>query len=85
MNVKIGVTLPMAQDDGADSMPSYADIRSVARTAEDAGLDSIWGYDHLLFRDDDGDSGIHGPRPSTAEAVARFADAVRIVRAAGPT
>ncbi len=57
--MKIGVTLPMAQDDGADSMPSYADIRSVARAAEDAGLDSIWGYDHLLFRDDDGDSGIH--------------------------
>lgn len=57
--MKIGVTLPMAQDDGAESMPSYADIRSVARAAEDAGLDSIWGYDHLLFRDDDGDSGIH--------------------------
>ena len=57
--MKIGVTLPMAQGDGADRMPSYADIRSVARAAEDAGLDSIWGYDHLLFRDDDGDSGIH--------------------------
>jgi len=57
--VKIGVTLPMAQDDGADRMPSYVDIRSVARAAEDAGLDSIWGYDHLLFREENGDSGIH--------------------------
>jgi alkanesulfonate monooxygenase SsuD/methylene tetrahydromethanopterin reductase-like flavin-dependent oxidoreductase (luciferase family) len=59
VDVKIGVTLPMAQDDGADSIPSYADIRSVARAAEDAGLDSVWGYDHLLFRDEDGDSAIH--------------------------
>jgi alkanesulfonate monooxygenase SsuD/methylene tetrahydromethanopterin reductase-like flavin-dependent oxidoreductase (luciferase family) len=57
--LKIGVTLPMAADDGSTEMPDYADIRAVARAAEDAGLDSIWGYDHLLFRDDDGDSGIH--------------------------
>jgi alkanesulfonate monooxygenase SsuD/methylene tetrahydromethanopterin reductase-like flavin-dependent oxidoreductase (luciferase family) len=57
--VKFGVTLPMAQDDSSTRMPSYADIRAVARAAEDAGLDSVWGYDHLLFRDDDGDSGIH--------------------------
>jgi alkanesulfonate monooxygenase SsuD/methylene tetrahydromethanopterin reductase-like flavin-dependent oxidoreductase (luciferase family) len=49
----------MAQDDGSARMPSYADIRAVARAAEDGGLDSVWGYDHLLFRDDDGDSGIH--------------------------
>jgi alkanesulfonate monooxygenase SsuD/methylene tetrahydromethanopterin reductase-like flavin-dependent oxidoreductase (luciferase family) len=57
--VKFGVTLPMSQDDGAERMPSYAEIRAVARAAEDAGLDSVWGYDHLVFRDDDGDSGIH--------------------------
>jgi alkanesulfonate monooxygenase SsuD/methylene tetrahydromethanopterin reductase-like flavin-dependent oxidoreductase (luciferase family) len=57
--VKIGITLPMAQHDAATPMPSYAEIRAVARAAEDAGLDSVWGYDHLLFRDDDGDSGIH--------------------------
>ena len=57
--MKIGITLPMAQDDDATSMPSYAEIRAVARAAEDAGLDSVWGYDHVLFRDEDGDSGIH--------------------------
>jgi alkanesulfonate monooxygenase SsuD/methylene tetrahydromethanopterin reductase-like flavin-dependent oxidoreductase (luciferase family) len=57
--VKIGVTLPMSEGDDAGAMPSYADIRSVARAAEDAGLDSIWGYDHLLFRDGDEDSGIY--------------------------
>jgi alkanesulfonate monooxygenase SsuD/methylene tetrahydromethanopterin reductase-like flavin-dependent oxidoreductase (luciferase family) len=49
----------MSQEDGASATPSYADIRSVARAAEDAGLDSIWSYDHLLFRDEGGDSGIH--------------------------
>jgi alkanesulfonate monooxygenase SsuD/methylene tetrahydromethanopterin reductase-like flavin-dependent oxidoreductase (luciferase family) len=57
--VKIGITLPMDQDDDSKRMPSYAEIRAVARAAEDAGLDSVWGYDHLLFRDDEGDSGIH--------------------------
>jgi alkanesulfonate monooxygenase SsuD/methylene tetrahydromethanopterin reductase-like flavin-dependent oxidoreductase (luciferase family) len=57
--VKIGVTLPMAQDDGAGGISPYADIRAVARAAEDAGLDSIWAYDHLLFREDGLDSGIH--------------------------
>ena len=38
--VKIGVTLPMSQDDGSSAMPSYADIRSVARAAEGNGADS---------------------------------------------
>jgi alkanesulfonate monooxygenase SsuD/methylene tetrahydromethanopterin reductase-like flavin-dependent oxidoreductase (luciferase family) len=57
--VKIGVTLPMAQDDASAPMPSYAEIRTFALAAEDAGLDSVWGYDHLLFRDEGGDSGIH--------------------------
>jgi alkanesulfonate monooxygenase SsuD/methylene tetrahydromethanopterin reductase-like flavin-dependent oxidoreductase (luciferase family) len=59
VSVKIGVTLPMAEDDEPGTMPSYADIRAVARATEDAGFDSIWGYDHLLFRDDDEDGGIH--------------------------
>jgi len=29
---------------------TYGELREVARAAEDAGLDSIWVYDHLLFR-----------------------------------
>jgi alkanesulfonate monooxygenase SsuD/methylene tetrahydromethanopterin reductase-like flavin-dependent oxidoreductase (luciferase family) len=57
--VKIGVTLPMAEDDEPGAMPSYAGIRAVARAAEEAGFDSIWGYDHLLFREDGEDSAIH--------------------------
>ncbi|MCA1647219.1 MAG: LLM class flavin-dependent oxidoreductase [Chloroflexi bacterium] len=30
--------------------PPYADIRHMAQRMEDAGLDSIWVYDHLLYR-----------------------------------
>ena len=33
-------------------MPSYAEIRAVAVAAEAAGLDSVWVFDHLLFRFD---------------------------------
>jgi alkanesulfonate monooxygenase SsuD/methylene tetrahydromethanopterin reductase-like flavin-dependent oxidoreductase (luciferase family) len=57
--VRIGVTLPMSQDDDGGPFPTYADIRAFAQAAESAGLDSVWGYDHLVFRDDDGDTGIH--------------------------
>ncbi len=48
--MKIGVVLPFAEDPDAGGMPSYAKIRRRALQAEAAGLDSIWLYDHLLFR-----------------------------------
>jgi alkanesulfonate monooxygenase SsuD/methylene tetrahydromethanopterin reductase-like flavin-dependent oxidoreductase (luciferase family) len=57
--VRIGVTLPMSQDDDGGPFPTYDDIRAFAQAAEAAGLDSVWGYDHLIFRDEDGDTGIH--------------------------
>ena len=40
-------------------MPSYAEIRAVAVAAEAAGLDSVWVFDHLLFRFDGETTGIH--------------------------
>jgi alkanesulfonate monooxygenase SsuD/methylene tetrahydromethanopterin reductase-like flavin-dependent oxidoreductase (luciferase family) len=49
----------MSQDHDGSPFPTYADIRAFAQAAEGAGLDSVWGYDHLVFRDDDADSGIH--------------------------
>jgi FMNH2-dependent dimethyl sulfone monooxygenase len=49
----------MSHEDERGPFPTYAEIRAVARAAEDAGLDSIWGYDHLIFRGADRDSGIH--------------------------
>jgi alkanesulfonate monooxygenase SsuD/methylene tetrahydromethanopterin reductase-like flavin-dependent oxidoreductase (luciferase family) len=56
---KVGVVLPIGQEDGMPSAPSYAEIREVALTAEATGFDSVWVYDHLLFRIDGKTTGIH--------------------------
>lgn len=57
--MRIGIVLPIAEEDGDPDMPSYALIREMAVAAEAAGFDSIWVYDHLLFRFDGRTSGIH--------------------------
>jgi len=57
--MKVGVVLPIAQEDGMTAPPSYAEIRAVALAAETGGLDSVWVYDHLLFRFDGETTGIH--------------------------
>ncbi|HUP54607.1 MAG TPA: LLM class flavin-dependent oxidoreductase [Methylomirabilota bacterium] len=57
--MKVGVVLPIAQEDGTSAPPSYAEIRAVAAAAEDGGLDSVWVFDHLLFRFDGETTGIH--------------------------
>lgn len=47
--MKIGIALPIAeQDDG--SVYRYREIREMATTAEGAGFDSVWVFDHLLYR-----------------------------------
>jgi len=43
--MKVGVQLPEVE-----WVPRWADIREMARAAEDIGLDSIWVGDHLLYR-----------------------------------
>jgi probable F420-dependent oxidoreductase len=48
--MRVGVVMPIAEGDAPSGAPSYADIRALARQAEAAGFDSIWVYDHLLFR-----------------------------------
>ena len=45
-------------DEGRGVAP-YPEIRELALLAESAGLDSIWVYDHLLYRVDGQTSGIH--------------------------
>jgi alkanesulfonate monooxygenase SsuD/methylene tetrahydromethanopterin reductase-like flavin-dependent oxidoreductase (luciferase family) len=50
--MKVGITLPIAGGPGKDA-PRWAEIRELALWAEDAGFDSIWLYDHLLFRFED--------------------------------
>jgi probable F420-dependent oxidoreductase len=59
--MQVGLVLPMAEADGpgADRWPT---IRRLARLAEAGGIDSLWLYDHLIFRGleaDGGEGGIH--------------------------
>ena len=53
--MKIGLMLPLA----ADETNGFADLRAMAVAAEDGGLDSVWGADHLIFREDGTTRGIH--------------------------
>lgn len=51
--MKVGVVL-MLEDGALSGKPGYRMIRELAQQAEAANLDSIWLYDHLLFRSDEG-------------------------------
>jgi probable F420-dependent oxidoreductase len=58
--MKVGVVIPMGPDDGSGGTFPWPHLRRVAETAESAGFDSIWVYDHLVFREPDGSAqGIH--------------------------
>lgn len=48
--MKIGVVLPMSENPETGQYPTYATIRQLAVVAEDLGFDSIWLYDHLVYR-----------------------------------
>ena len=48
--MRVGVVMPIAEGDATGGAPSYADIRTLARQAEATSFDSIWVYDHLLYR-----------------------------------
>jgi alkanesulfonate monooxygenase SsuD/methylene tetrahydromethanopterin reductase-like flavin-dependent oxidoreductase (luciferase family) len=57
--MRVGIVLPIAEEDGDGAIPSYPFIRDIALAAEAAGLDSIWVFDHLLSRFDGTTTGIH--------------------------
>jgi alkanesulfonate monooxygenase SsuD/methylene tetrahydromethanopterin reductase-like flavin-dependent oxidoreductase (luciferase family) len=49
--MRVGVTVPMAYGETVDGRATtFEETRAFATTAEQAGLDSIWVFDHLLFR-----------------------------------
>lgn len=48
--MKIGIALNHAASPASNLPPSYAEIRRFAVTAEQLGFESIWVFDHLLFR-----------------------------------
>ena len=51
--------LPMAEDAARGAPPPWREIRGLAVDAEAAGFDSVWVFDHLLFR--------RGDTPETRE------------------
>jgi alkanesulfonate monooxygenase SsuD/methylene tetrahydromethanopterin reductase-like flavin-dependent oxidoreductase (luciferase family) len=72
--MKVGVLLPQADEDWTPSTPSYAENRRFALEAEQAGLDSIWVVDHVLFRFEGETTGIQEAwtlASALAEATAR--------------
>ncbi|MGA7732659.1 MAG: LLM class flavin-dependent oxidoreductase [Chloroflexia bacterium] len=48
--MKVGVVIPLAQDEKRGRALTFEEIRDAALQAEALGLDSIWVYDHLLHR-----------------------------------
>ena len=57
--MRIGVVLPIADEDADGQITPYATLRAIAVAAEGAGFDSVWVFDHLLFRGDGETNGIH--------------------------
>jgi alkanesulfonate monooxygenase SsuD/methylene tetrahydromethanopterin reductase-like flavin-dependent oxidoreductase (luciferase family) len=57
--MQIGVVLPMNESDGPGA-GTWAGIRRLALFAEAGGVDSLWVYDHLIFRmPGEAEDGIH--------------------------
>ncbi|MEZ4859964.1 MAG: LLM class flavin-dependent oxidoreductase [Caldilineaceae bacterium] len=48
--MKIGVVINHMANPATGAPPSYAEMRQVAQASEAGGIDSIWLFDHLLFR-----------------------------------
>lgn len=48
--MKIGITLNIAEGSLQGETPTFRQIQEIALAAEGAGLDSIWLYDHLIYR-----------------------------------
>ena len=59
--MKVGVVLPIGGSDGpTGGMPTWPELRAMARATEDVGLDSGWIADHFFYRAPDGaESGMH--------------------------
>jgi probable F420-dependent oxidoreductase len=48
--MQVGIVMPMGEDPEQGTTVHYPEIRERALQAEAAGFDSIWVYDHLIFR-----------------------------------
>jgi probable F420-dependent oxidoreductase len=54
--MKIGFILPLGESTTRGRPPTYQEIHALALQAEESGFDSIWVYDHLLYRFPDHDT-----------------------------
>jgi probable F420-dependent oxidoreductase len=50
--MKVGLVLIIAERKELQRAYSYQETREIARQAEEAGFDSLWLYDHMLYRGD---------------------------------
>ncbi|HEX6475615.1 MAG TPA: LLM class flavin-dependent oxidoreductase, partial [Candidatus Limnocylindria bacterium] len=57
--MKVGLMLPLGHNDALGRPLTWPELRAMAQAADAGGLDSVWGADHLIFRDDEGTFGIH--------------------------
>jgi len=48
--IKVGAFIPVVERQMDGGMARWRDVLAMARAAEDAGFDSVWLPDHLLFR-----------------------------------
>jgi len=53
MTMKIGFVIMMGENPEIGRAPSYAELRDLTLQAEDAGFDSVWFWDHLIYRQPD--------------------------------
>jgi hypothetical protein len=57
--MKVGLMLPLGEDDGLGRALHWPELRAMAIAAETTGLDSIWAPDHLVFHNEDRVERIH--------------------------
>ena len=76
--MKVGVVLLAAEVDWEGSMPFWDDVRTFAVAAEDAGLDSVWMFDHFFNRADDGTVEGMYEAWTTLSAIAAVTDRVQL-------
>ncbi len=48
--MKVGVVLPIAQEADTGDIQPWSELWELAHRAEAGGLDSVWVFDHVLFR-----------------------------------
>lgn len=48
--MQIGAVIPLGEGDYQGRTATWPELRACARSGEEAGLDALWVYDHLLFR-----------------------------------